>query len=98
MKKMIYATIRKQSRRFGQAQFSPITKKQTPFPVEIDFDRDPFHPVLGGPGGKYALSDVNLYVMLPDNSGLAQIAIQSEKDDDSHLWIIASHRLEYGTD
>ncbi|KJS02230.1 MAG: hypothetical protein VR65_06185 [Desulfobulbaceae bacterium BRH_c16a] len=58
---MFFATIRKESKYFYQAQLDE-QGRQTAFAVRLDLEGDPFSPVKGGPGGSYSLFDVELYV------------------------------------
>ncbi len=57
----LYATIRKKSCYYSsQQEFN----KNVPvaFKVKLDFKNDPFWPVQGGPGGRYTLWDVDLWI------------------------------------
>lgn len=71
----MYATIRKESIYYHSQQEFDEGKNPIPFAVVVNFENDPWWPVLGGIGGCYTLFDVHLwiasgkkFVMLPVHS------------------------------
>jgi len=57
----LYATIRKQSQYWHQ-QPTDDKRRPIPFAVSLRFEHDPFWPVRGGVGGRYAIYDVELWI------------------------------------
>jgi len=58
----LYATIRKESIYSSSQQEYDSKQRAIPFEVVLDFQCDPYWPVRGGIGGRYALFDVHLWI------------------------------------
>ncbi|MCY1360588.1 hypothetical protein D9M69_472210 [compost metagenome] len=60
----LFAEIKKSSKYASQADWARNGTYGYPFRVTIAADGGSDYVVQGGPGGRYRLSDVNLYVMV----------------------------------
>jgi hypothetical protein len=56
----LFAVIRKQSK-YALQQPEDSHGRPIPFGVVFNIHEDPWYPLRGGPGGAYALCDVDLY-------------------------------------
>lgn len=64
----LMARIRKSSKYFGQGDEAVL------FPVAITSPKE--YGVVGGPGGQYRLSDVDLFVVFDENADPIQITFE----------------------
>ncbi len=62
MSQQLYAKIKKSSKYFHQNKVAQENGCGLPFEVRVDVVDDAYC-VAGGPGGRYRLSDINLFVM-----------------------------------